>query len=369
MSSSKTSNVLFCHEWGGWGAIFNAIVLLQGKSQFATFLSKAIVNVFSQWQSRQRRIPTVDGRSRARHRRALIRDLVRTYIERSLQWLRTGCLRPSEAPVGRSVRQLASRAAHEACCTSPLAFAGDKRGRMREILAGIIHRIPSPLNTSTLEFSAGPATWSYDGSCKPIGAMKVTSARIALPDLACVVKLADWLPEETARKFMTPEATGDDIGQRYFNVSMSEWRLVVRRMIRCGLATSLPANACPPVLSGGVFAVAKDSTRDRLICDRRLQNSQECSVGRVLLPFCPRLRRLILHRSYALGVHIVDTRNCFYLYEVDPARWHKQVVGPRIPASWLHDVFDESLDSLSADSLDSWWESDLRNTPGQSLEL
>ena len=112
----------------------------------------------------------------------MVRDLVRTYIESSLQWLRTGCLRPSEAPVGRSVRQLASRAAHEACCTSPLAFAGDKRGRMREILVGIIHRILSPLDTSTLEFSAGPATWSYDGSSKPIGAMKVTSARIALPD-------------------------------------------------------------------------------------------------------------------------------------------------------------------------------------------
>ena len=114
------------------------------------------------------------------------------------------------------MRQLASRAAHEACCTSPLAFAGDKRGRMREILAGIIHRIPSPLDTSTLEFSAGPATWSYDGSSKPIGALKVTSARIALPDPACVVKLADWLPEETARKFVTPESTGNDIGQRYF---------------------------------------------------------------------------------------------------------------------------------------------------------
>ena len=86
---------------------------------------------------------------------------------------------------------------------------------MREILAGIISRIPSPLDTSTLEFKAGTATWSYDGSTKPNGAMKVTSARIALPDPACVVKLADWLPEETARKFVAPGATGADIGQRH----------------------------------------------------------------------------------------------------------------------------------------------------------
>ena len=115
LSGNKTSNVLFYHEWGGWGAIFYAIVLFQGQSQFATFISKAIVNVFSQWQSRQRRVPTVDGRSRARHRRALIRNLVRTYIESSLLWLRIGCLRPSETPVRRSVRQLASRAALHLC--------------------------------------------------------------------------------------------------------------------------------------------------------------------------------------------------------------------------------------------------------------
>ena len=44
----------------------------------------------------------------------------------------TGCLSPSEAPVGRGVRQLASRAALDACCISLVAFAGDKRGRMRE---------------------------------------------------------------------------------------------------------------------------------------------------------------------------------------------------------------------------------------------
>ena len=49
-------------------------------------------------------------------------------------------------------------------------------------------------------------------------------------------------------KFVTPGATGDDIGQRYFNVSMTERRLVVRRMVRCGLATALPADACPPAV-------------------------------------------------------------------------------------------------------------------------
>ena len=78
-------------------------------------------------------------------------------------------------------------------------------------------------------------------------------------------------------------------------------------------------------------------------------------MNRVLLPFCPRLRRLILERSQALGVHIVDTRNCFYLYQVDRSRWNTKVIGPRIPASWLHHIDDETHDDISDDELETWW--------------
>ena len=146
-------------------------------------------------QSRQCQIPMSDGRSRARRRRGLIRDMLRGYIECSLRRLQTGCLRLSEAPVGRSLRQLASRAAKEACCASPLEFSGDKRGSLREILANIVNRVP-PLNFGSLQFSAGPAQWSYDGSARrPAGALRIQSARIALPDPACVVSLHDWLPK------------------------------------------------------------------------------------------------------------------------------------------------------------------------------
>ena len=164
--------------------------------------------------------------------------------------------------------------------------------------------------------------------------MRIESARIALPDPACVVFLDDWLPRSMAESFNSPAATDKPIAPKYFNVSMSQWRSVVRRMVRCKLAVALPSDTCSAQLAGGAFAVRKDEGRDRLICDRRPQNSQESSVSRVLLPFCPRLRRLILDRSHALGVHIIDTRNCFYLYQVDSSRWHTQIIGPRIPASW-----------------------------------
>ena len=64
-------------------------------------------------------------------------------------------------------------------------------------------------------------------------------------------------------------------------------------------------------------------------------------------------------RSRALGAHIIDTRNGFYLYQVDSSRWHAQIIGPRIPASWLHRLDDESSDDVNTDDLETWWEPDL----------
>ena len=58
----------------------------------------------------------------------------------------------------------------------------------------------------------------------------------------------------------------------------------MRRMVRCKLAVALASDMCPVQLSGGAFAVPKDEGRDRLMCDRRPQNSEESAVSRVLLP-------------------------------------------------------------------------------------
>ena len=116
-------------SWSGWGDVFNCVVALRKRSQLAEHCAASVVSIFSQFQSLQR-IPMSDGRSRDRRRRGLIRDMLRSCIECSLRWLQTGCLRLSEARLGRSLRQLASRAAKEACCTSPLDFV---RGQARAL--------------------------------------------------------------------------------------------------------------------------------------------------------------------------------------------------------------------------------------------
>ena len=192
-----------------------------------------------------------DGRSRARRPRVLIRGLLRSYIECSLRWLQTGCLHLSGASIGRSQRQIASRAAKEACCTSPLEFAGDKRGRLREVLAYIVNRILLSINFGSL-FRAGPPQWNYEGRERRLaGALRIQSARIALPDPACVVSAKDWLPRSIAQSFNFPAVTDKPIAPKFFNVSVHQWRSVVRRMVRCKLAVALPSDTCPVRLTGG----------------------------------------------------------------------------------------------------------------------
>ena len=171
---------------------------------------------------------------------------------------------------------------------------------------------------------------------------------------ACVVSLDDWLPKSIAQSLNSPAATDQPIAPRFFNVSMHQWRSSVRRMVRCKLAVALPGDTCPVWLSGGAFALPKDEDRDWLICDRRPQTSQGSSVNRVV----------ILQRSHALGVHIVYKCNCFYLHEFDSSRWRTQVIGPRIPASPLHHIDDDTCDDNNNDDLESWWEPDLRQSPG-----
>ena len=166
-------------SWCGWSDLFHCIVSPQYRSQFAKHCAESIVNTSSQLQSRQRRMPTSDGRLWARRRRGLIRDMLRTCIECSLRWLQTGCLRLSGAPIGRSLRQVASRAAKEACCTSGvLETSAAVCGRYLRAF----YRIPPSQDFGSLHFSTGPAQWSYDGSARrPTGALRIQSARIVLP--------------------------------------------------------------------------------------------------------------------------------------------------------------------------------------------
>ena len=55
-------------------------------------------------------------------------------------------------------------------------------------------------------------------------------------------------------------------------------------------------------------------------------------------------------------------RTVLLFYEVPPSRVAKQVIGPRIPRSWLDHLGDENLDVLDTDEIDSWVSKDLLKT-------
>ena len=145
--------------------------------------------------------------------------------------------------------QLASRAAKEACCASLLEFSQNKRSRLRDVLANIVHRIPPSLNFDSLFFSAGPAQWSYDGTARQ-PPLRIQSARIALPDPRLFRLLGRLVTKVDRPVIQLSRCHRRTHCAKLFNVSMHQWRPVVRRMVRCKLAVALPGDTCSVQLSG-----------------------------------------------------------------------------------------------------------------------
>ena len=52
-----------------------------------------------------------------------------------------------------------------------------------------------------------------------------------------------------------------------------------------------------------------------------------------------------------------DMRNMYYTLAVDEERLMRQIIGPRVPLSWIDDLDNEALDY--ADDIDEWVRSDL----------
>ena len=71
---------------------------------------------------------------------------------------------------------------------------------------------------------------------------------------------------------------------------------------------------------------------------------------------------MILERSETVQITIRDTKDCFFLHEVPPSRAAKQLIGPRIPESWLGHLDDENWDVVGTDANEGWVSQDLLET-------
>ena len=63
-----------------------------------------------------------------------------------------------------------------------------------------------------------------------------------------------------------------------------------------------------------------------------------------ILPWAPRLRRLMLPSDCVISIHFRDVSDCYYACGVDEKRLQRQVLGPRVPVSWFRNLDDASLD-------------------------
>ena len=68
---------------------------------------------------------------------------------------------------------------------------------------------------------------------------------------------------------------------------------------------------------------------------------------------------MILGKSETVQITIRDTKDCLYLYEVLLSRVAKQVIGPRIPRSWLKHLDCENCDVVDTDGIESSVSQDL----------
>jgi len=207
-----------------------------------------------------------------------------------------------------------------------------------------------------IHFSPDPKCWGYEGSKIGTTPKDLIASRLAMPTQAAIFDMDSWLSSATREKWNNPErAVGADekIPRGFFKVDMREWRKVVRRAHRAGLFVPINANVSPSHMAAGAFPVPKDPDKDRFIGDRRPRNFIEASIGKVGLPYAPRLRRILLRHKHGLSISIRDIKNFFPILGVKKSRLHKQVIGPRVPLSWLDNISDVKFDDVD-DGVEEW---------------
>ena len=226
-------------------------------------------------------------------------------------FLQRGGMNPASRPLSPMAWSRALRAAGSATRISPLSFDGDKRGRMRQFYEAVAFDQKFLWSDVSVRLWADPRAVPHVGASSLPGATASPVSPI-VAQKAAVVPLDEWLPPSlvSVRNHPESEAWCFPIVPRYFDVNMSEWGTLCRRMLRSGLGKKIHPASFPSHFSGGAFSVPKDLDRDRIIGDRRPRNGTERLIGKSHLPWAPRLRRLILPSDCVIRIHFRDVSDC-----------------------------------------------------------
>ena len=348
----------------GWNFLLsNCLSDIADRSEYAQVLHTLFCNSMNKPQSCSGALGSSKSspRARARHNRGRLTAFFSTCFASALGWLRSGGVGspPPFAPLPEWQDDALWRGcASQASRAGPLDFSADKRGRCMDLLDSLLEDTDAGPH---IHFSPDPKCWGYEASAIGTTPKDLIASRLAMPTQAAIFEMDSWLSSATREKWDNPErAVGADekIPRGFFKVDMREWRKVVRRAHRAGLFVPINANVSPSHMAAGAFPVPKDVDKDRFIGDRRPRNFIEASIGRVGLPYAPRLRRILLRHKHGLSISIRDIKNFFPILGVKKSRLHKQVIGPRVPLSWLENIADVELDDVDA-NVEDWMFCDL----------
>jgi hypothetical protein len=181
-------------------------------------------------------------------------------------------------------------------------------------------------------------------------AIPVNTDRIALPERAGTVDPGMHLPPERRRVFRDlarlklPEAEWGTLPRPCHRVPKSQETKLARNLLTSEMCVliaeeDLPRTSWGAILSGGLFAVVKDSEQDRLIFDRRVENATVRKLKWLSLPAGACFTNMWLERGESLRGSGDDLQNFYYLLAI-PENWHKhnilgEAVDPQLVAEFL----------------------------------
>ena len=175
----------------------------------------------------------------------------------------------------------------------------------------------------------------------PAGALPVAADRVAVPETAGVVDPLDWLPPgqaavvEHLEDLRLPEAAWGEVVVACHRVPQEHEANLARKLLSTGMAQlvceqDLPRTSDGKLLCGGLFCVGKDELHDRLIYDRRPENSTMPHLGWEALPSGACFVRLLLEPNEFLRGSGDDLKNFYYMLKL-PSGWVRyNPVGRRV---------------------------------------
>ncbi|CAE7427492.1 unnamed protein product, partial [Symbiodinium sp. KB8] len=175
----------------------------------------------------------------------------------------------------------------------------------------------------------------------PSGALSVEADRVAIPTEAGAVDPLDWLPAEQAlvvenlEEVRLPEHLWEDVVTACHRVPESQEAALATRLLSTRMAvlveeSELPRTSTGELLTGGLFCVGKNEAEDRLIYDRRPENSTMPRLGWERLPSGACYTRLLLEENQFLRGSGDDLRNFYYMLRLPPGWVRFNSVGRRV---------------------------------------